>query len=236
MPGGVLFSIYPEESDEDRGTDVPDAPSSSSQDDPSLTVNTNVLTAALPGDDPSPKSPDWMPPLDTDADAEPFTQLRETLLDNDRGSTENIQRLLELGIRRLGMDGGYLNRIDSTEGVHETIAVAGMHSDDASAARDLSVTYCRRVVAEGKALAVEHAEEQGWLGDPAYEKFGFSTYLGAQVRAGGDVSGTVCFASNQPREIPFDDAEATFLAVLARAIGQLLEQSSRDESAFLILG
>lgn len=227
MPGGVLFSIYLEASDEDREADTR-APSS--QGDSSPTVSANVLRTALPAAAPS--TPTDSATSGTAAtDVESFARLRETLLDDTLSPTEKIQQLLELGVQQLDVEGGYLNRIDSADGVHETTEVAGALPEEASTTRDLSVTYCRRVVSEGRALAVEHAEEQGWLDDPAYQKFGFSTYLGARVRSDGRVAGTVCFTSDQPREAPFDDADATLLALIARAIGPLLEQRAHDEQS-----
>ena len=227
MPGGVLFSIYPESPDTQE---EPSPNTSTSQDQPSLTVSANVLDAALPADDGPLDDPAGASPS-PDAPSDLLTRVHTMLRDDDLGPSEKIQRLLELGTQRLGMEGGALNLIDPTEETHRTIEVAGSHPADALSSRDLSVTYCRRLVTEKSALAVKHAEEQGWLNDPAYETFGFSTYLGARVHSNGEVSATVCFASSQPREAPFDDEEATFLAVLTQAIGQLLEQKSRSESS-----
>lgn len=164
---------------------------------------------------------------DTD-DIQYLRRFRGIMRAEELSPFEKIRKLLDLGAERLGVEGGYLNRIDVEAAVHKTVGAGGPCPAEGPATKDLWTTNCRAVLAEGKGLAIDDAEEQGWAEDPAYEKFGFSTYLGARVFASGELFGTVCFTDQSPREKPFDEADATFLALIARAIGDLLEKPDRE--------
>lgn len=207
----------------------------------------NVLTAALPEeetDDGAPReessdlSPQGvnllekvLPSDDRSTGDEPgrhryFVRFREILLDDGRAPSEKIQALLELGAERFGVDNGHLTRINADEGTYKIVKFGGASPPaELPITTDLSNTFCRRMLAEEKGMAVENAEEQGWASDPAYEKSGFSTYLGARVFAHGEFSGTVCFADQAARTESFGEEDTTFLTLLAEAIGRLLEKT-----------
>lgn len=206
----------------------------------------NVLTAALPeevADDgaPTEESSDVSPQgVDLLEQVQPaaarfagnetdrhqyLVRFREILVDEEQEASEKIQALLELGAERFGVENGHLTRIDADQGVHKVVKFGGADPPaDLPVTTDLSNTFCRRMLAEGKGMAIENAEEQGWASDPAYEKSGFSTYLGARVFAHGEFSGTVCFADRKARTESFGEEDTTFLTLLAEAIGRLLEK------------
>lgn len=201
----------------------------------------NVLTAALPDEAPeeaAEEDPSDLGPLGVDlleavqpADDEPdrrraLVRFREILLDDGRAPSEKIQALLALGAERFGVENGHLTRIDTDEGVHRVVQFEGDSPPaELPITTDLSDTYCRIILENEQGMAVEDAEEQGWASDPAYEKLGFSTYLGARVFAHGEFSGTVCFADRAARTESFGEEDTTFLTFLAEAIGRLLEET-----------
>lgn len=152
-------------------------------------------------------------------------RFREILLDEGREAAEKIQDLLELGAERFGVENGHLTRIDTDEGMHKIVQFGGASAPtELPITTDLSNTYCRLILANERGMAVEDAEGQGWASDPAYQKSGFSTYLGARVFAHGEFSGTVCFADRSARAESFGEEDTTFLTLLAEAIGRLLEK------------
>jgi len=195
-----------------------------------------VLVASLPEEESSGLSPEARDLLEKISSADNrstgdesdghrhFARFREIFLDDGRGASEKVQSLLELGAERLGVENGYLTRIDADEGVHTVVMFGGDRPPaELPIATDLSDTFCRRVLAEEKGMAIEDAEEQGWASDPAYEKFGFSTYLGARVFVHGEFSGTVCFSDRAVQANLFEESDTTFLTLLAEAIGRILE-------------
>jgi hypothetical protein len=134
-----------------------------------------VLVASLPEEESSGLSPEARDLLEKISSADNrstgdesdghrhFARFREIFLDDGRGASEKVQSLLELGAERLGVENGYLTRIDADEGVHTVVMFGGDRPPaELPIATDLSDTFCRRVLAEEKGMAIEDAEEQGW--------------------------------------------------------------------------
>jgi len=153
------------------------------------------------------------------------TRLRDLQTDEARSPSETLQALLQLGAEWFGVEHGYLSRVDLAQGRYEIAEVSGPHPVIAKGdASDLSHTYCRHVVVRDEALAIGNAAEQGWNGDPAYETFRLSTYLGAKVVVDGDLYGTLCFVDREPRTAAFCESDAAALALLVQATEQMLER------------
>jgi PAS domain S-box-containing protein len=156
-------------------------------------------------------------------------RLRAILAGEAQSTSNTLQSILQLGAEWLKVENGHLARIDPAEGTHTITEVSSSHPViSRGSTADLSTTYCRRVIAQNDALAVENAPEQGWKGDPAYEKFDLSTYLGAKVVVEGDLYGTVCFVDREPRVEPVTESDAAALALIVRAIGQALERRQHE--------
>lgn len=142
------------------------------------------------------------------------TRLEALVSGRNQETSDVLQALLELGTEWFEVEVGGLARIDPAEGTHTVVEQNGSRPiAEEEAGGPLSSTYCRAVLAEGEVLAVDDAPEQGWAGDQAYEKFGFSTYFGAKVVVGGDLFGTVYFGDEAPRGEPFRESEAAALAL-----------------------
>ncbi|PSQ81190.1 MAG: hypothetical protein BRD41_03310 [Bacteroidetes bacterium QS_1_63_11] len=151
------------------------------------------------------------------------------MLRSSRSTSETLQSILHLGAEWLNVENGHLASIDMAEGTHVITEVGGPPSTIAQGnTTDLSTTYCRRVIARSRALAVENAPEQGWDGDPAYEEFELFTYLGSKVVVDGELYGTACFVDREPRAESVSDADAAALTLIARTIGQVLERKQHE--------
>ena len=143
---------------------------------------------------------------------------------------DTCRRILQLGCERLGTEEGKLVRIDEDTDRHETVITARETSQNGRVA-DLSRTYCRRVVGTGNPVAIHDSEATGWDDDPAYEAYGHACYAGTNVTVGDDRYETVCFFGPEPKATSFDDAELTFVDLIARVIGQLIERKRAEENA-----
>jgi len=158
-------------------------------------------------------------------------RLRRTLAKEDLSSSAKIVFLLQIGADRLGVENAHVVRIDPAEGGHRIVETSGSHpAVEEGATADLSTTYCRKVVAEGGPYAVADAEAEGWAGDPAYEAYGLACYHGTKVIVGEELYGTVCFVDRDPRPEAVGEAEATFVELVAQAIGQVIEQRRREKA------
>ncbi|PSQ72209.1 MAG: hypothetical protein BRD34_04645 [Bacteroidetes bacterium QH_6_64_77] len=163
-------------------------------------------------------------------DQEYRNRLRAILADEARSTSEKLQSILQLGAEWFRVENGHLVRIDPAEGSHTITEVSGPHPTiSRGATTDLSNTYCRKIIAQNEALAVENAPEQGLADDPAFQAFELSTYLGAKVVVGGELYGTACFVDREPRPEKGGESDAAALALLVRSIGQVLEQRRRED-------
>ena len=163
-------------------------------------------------------------------DQEYRNRLRAILADEARSTSEKLQSILQLGAEWFRVENGHLVRIDPAEGSHTITEVSGPHPTiSRGATTDLSNTYCRKIIAQNEALAVENAPEQGLADDSAFQAFELSTYLGAKVVVGGELYGTACFVDREPRPEKGGESDAAALALLVRSIGQVLEQRRRED-------
>jgi len=144
-------------------------------------------------------------------------------------SNSKVGELIEIGRRALELPYGYLTRIE--EGVQQIILAAGNHPLIQPGKQCvLSESYCRKTVQQRGVLTIRDAREEGWLDDPAYEKFQLGTYVGEEVEVGGEVEvegevyGTLCFAASRARKRSFSDQERRFVEFLA---GQASEHLPR---------
>jgi PAS domain S-box-containing protein len=141
---------------------------------------------------------------------------------------ERIERTLAVGCRRLGVDLGFVTRIE--DGTQNIVHAVGDHPQlQVGAACPLSESYCRRTLDEEGLLAVVHAAtEEGWTDDPGYERFGLECYIGGKLVVDGDLYGTLCFADVKPRGEPFTGSQAAFVELLSRWVGYEFERDRRE--------
>ncbi|WP_263785192.1 PAS domain S-box protein [Salinibacter grassmerensis] len=150
-------------------------------------------------------------------------QVRRIIHADGLSSREKIRALLHAGTDRLGIEAGFLSRIDMAESTHRVVAATGGHPKvQAGAESDLTTTYCRKAITQSEVLCLEDAEQQGWETDPAYQEYGLSCYLGAKIIVEGQLYGTVCFGGQEPR--PSDPTDEAAMDLLAQSVERILEQ------------
>ncbi|EMA59459.1 PAS domain-containing protein [Halorubrum kocurii] len=139
-------------------------------------------------------------------------------------------------------------------GILDSLASAGLDGDGSV---PLEMTYCRRTVRGNRkdggdergdsdvdngtadagggdrgddVFAFTDPEAAGLDGDPAYEQFGFGSYVGGRVVVNGELFGTLCFLDPDRRARPFDESEQTFVELLAAWLGRAIEREiAREE-------
>jgi PAS domain S-box-containing protein len=165
--------------------------------------------------------------------------LYELAADQDTAFETRRKRLLQVGTEYFDLPYGFVSKVDGDE--QRIAAAVGDHELlQPGETCALEQSYCRKtVLSESGLLAVEDAGEEGWDGDPAYETFELGTYIGAKLLVDGELYGTLCFASTEPRDREFSDSERTLIEVMARWLSyeyshrayqqQLEEQNDRLE-------
>jgi len=165
---------------------------------------------------------------------EPFIRI---VSDRATGLDEKLDALLELGRDRLGLSIGYSSHVDGDRleirqysdgtGMLDSLTESG---PDADLSVPLELTYCKQTVRSDDVVAFTDPEAAGLVGDPAYERFGFGSYVGGSVVVDDEVFGSLCFLDPERRGRPFDESERLFVELLADWLGRAIERRvAREE-------
>ncbi|WP_135819822.1 sensor histidine kinase [Halostella litorea] len=160
---------------------------------------------------------------------ESFRELYNVLSAPDPSFEGKLERVFDLGRDRLGVELGFLTRIE--DDVQEIEAAAGDHPlISPGESCPLSEAYCKKTVERDELLSVHDAPAAGWEGTPAYETFELGSYIGCKVLVRNELYGTLCFADSSPRERSFTEAERTFVELLTQWVSYELtqEQAQRE--------
>ncbi|QIO24718.1 PAS domain-containing protein [Haloarcula sp. JP-L23] len=145
----------------------------------------------------------------------------------DRSFDEQIAELLELGRTAIGIDYATLSRVQDEKYVFESVATPAADDLRGTTAPLSEFPNCERVVKRNQTLILEDVGAQApELVDPAW---GIASYIGAPVTVDGEVYGTFCFYSMDPRAEAFPDWAVTFVECLSDWVGYELERRKREE-------
>ncbi len=143
--------------------------------------------------------------------------------------SEKLQQLLQIGCDRLGLPYGFVTHIEGN--THRIVTAVGGHPDlQDGATTDLDKTPCRETVEQEDMVVYRDIASELSGEEHAHTQFGLNCYIGAQLRARGELEGTICFMSKESRERPFDEAHRTFVRLLAAWIGGELEREAYLEA------
>jgi PAS domain S-box-containing protein len=162
-------------------------------------------------------------------------RIYEVTTDPELTFEKKITGLLEAGRDHLDLPYGFLTRIEMEEeeesDIQNIVEALGSHELlQPGESGPLDQSYCRKTIERDGPMALTHAAEAGWADDLAHETFELETYIGTEVVAGDDLYGTLCFASKEPRERPFDEFERSFIRLVGQWAGYEIDRrNSREE-------
>lgn len=147
--------------------------------------------------------------------------------DGDLTFEERVHSLLDAGRERLGLEYGFFTRVSAGE--QEVVHTRGDHPKlQAGTVVPLAESYCRKTITNDDITTMADVSDSLEEDDPGLERFQLESYLGANVSVDDEPFGTVCFADPTPREAAFDDADETYVSLLAEWLGRELEQRSYE--------
>ncbi len=149
-------------------------------------------------------------------------ELARITSDPEPETETKIRRLLELGRERLGLETGLVSRIDEPADRYEIETAVGAEADLEGAVLDLSETHCRNTVTADDVVGISDAPADADAGDAVESVVG--CYIGGKILVDGELYGTVCFVSDDPRDRPFSPAERSFVDLLARWMSGAFER------------
>lgn len=133
-------------------------------------------------------------------------------------------KLLELGCERLGFELGIISQIAG--GVYRVRAVRAPDDLPVEIGAEFPIadTFCCETVCADKAIGFGRPEGSRWERHPAIENFGLRSYVGAAIRVGGEVIGTVNFSARTELGREPNAEELVFVNRLADWVGGELER------------
>lgn len=133
---------------------------------------------------------------------------------------EKISRLINLGREYLDLPYGFLAEV--SKGEKRIVSASGPSKIvEPGQTYPISEAYCGRTIHGEDLVATRHdaTPDQGsspeWKGPPQKSR-SFGSYIGAKIVANGELYGTICFGSPEPRPRPFSDREKAFVGLLVR--------------------
>jgi len=137
---------------------------------------------------------------------------------------EKVERLLEPGCERLGVENGHVVHIDKQTGRHTVRMAAGSDFVQPDTVTELEDAYCRKTISSKDILAVHNAPEEGWEDDPGYKEWGIACYIGSRIEVSDELYGTLCFVNQRPRSQEFTQAERSFVDLLTLWLTHMFER------------
>jgi PAS domain S-box-containing protein len=157
--------------------------------------------------------------------------LTGVLSDADRSIHVSLDTFLKLGCQRLRLDFGVVARIRGD--AYEVRSLCAMSNTTLKVGQALTLgqTYCEKTIAAGKTFSISHAAHTPLATHPGYKAFGYESYIGTPIRVGGEVWGTVSFASRTTLGRGFDPQDSDVVELLAAIIGAELERDALTTQA-----
>ncbi|MHB9285519.1 GAF domain-containing protein [Halobacteriales archaeon Cl-PHB] len=155
-------------------------------------------------------------------------RLSETVADADLDFSQKVDRLLELGCERFGLELGLFCRIrDGSVEVQQAIGDAD--GVEAGTTFELWQSYCRTVVEERRPVAIEDVDEADPSLTAARDLTGLAAYFGTPIELSGQLYGSLCFGSQTARREGFSEDERTFVELLSEWLSYELERQHRED-------
>jgi hypothetical protein len=154
-----------------------------------------------------------------------FERVGRTLLAPSMEARTALERLFEDETTEFGLKYAYLSYVDLAHETERFELVHGSHEKIRPGTTvPLAETYCRKTIADPDGtLAVSDALDEGWADDPAYERFGLRSYLGATVPVADELYGTLCFVDTAARDEPLVDEEKALIGLYGQWVGYVLK-------------
>ncbi len=136
---------------------------------------------------------------------------------------------LEVGRRLLGLSIGIVSRIEDDD--YEVLAVqpdgGGISVGDHFSLGD---TYCSTVIRKQGSVALHHVGElEDMRSHPVYVGMQLESYMAVPIYVHDDIFGTLNFTDPAPRQETFSIEEMEFLELMAKSLGQALEQDHLNQ-------
>lgn len=153
-----------------------------------------------------------------------LASLNEISTSNQLPLDQQLSEALELGCRYLNAPIGIVSRIE--QDIFEVVSAISPSDTPIEKGKCLPLanTYCEMTLKSEGLLAIHHAAKERARYHPCYTTFEIEAYIGSVIQASGEPFGTISFSSSIPRAEAFPETDKTFVRLLARWVGDVLER------------
>jgi signal transduction histidine kinase/CheY-like chemotaxis protein len=138
-----------------------------------------------------------------------------------------IKKLLAFGLTVFDLDIAIISKVENT-----SYTVLDVITPDNSLLPgtqfDFSGTYCVHTLAAGSSLAFHHVAQSSIAKHPCYTNFQLESYIGAPIKIGENVFGTVNFSSAKITK-PFNEDAHDYIELFAQWLGSELARAEFKE-------
>lgn len=161
---------------------------------------------------------------------EALRELYQVISTPRRRASEQIHAMLAMGCQRFAVSTGTLCHVIGERcEITQTIPPDGdIPQGDVLALGD---TYCRDTLRVPQPIGIEHASAGPWRQHPCFRKYQLEVYLGAPVRVGEELYGTLSFSDRRPRLTPFTAVDRELIQLMAQWVGGVLAQERMAEAS-----
>ena len=155
--------------------------------------------------------------------------LYEMLDEADLSLEEKLSRGLELGADELDYPLGYITHREGSS--IEIISVSGEHQAIVEGETlPAGSTYCGTTIDDGEPLSIpDAAADKQWTDSAAFRTVGLRCYVGAPIIVDGEVYGTLCFGSDDPRSPATVDEDQVIAKTLAQWVGYEIDRHQYEQ-------
>ncbi|ELZ75486.1 light and oxygen sensing histidine kinase [Haloferax larsenii JCM 13917] len=165
-------------------------------------------------------------PRDSDSIRE---RIYATFADDSLDFEASVQTALEYTANYLGVEYGFLTRIESGE--QRILQAVGSHELlQPGESCPLEQAYCRRTIEIPGTLSTQDAAASSAVSTEAFETFELGCYIGTKVVVDDEVYGTVCFGDSDPRGESFSESEGMLVELVGQLVSQALERRAYQQT------
>ncbi len=137
---------------------------------------------------------------------------------------EKLQLLLKLGSEQFGMPIAILSKIEDKK-YYIQDSISEFQNFSAGTTKKLKHTFCSEAILSIEPLAFEDARVTvKWSEHYCTKVEKIRAYMGVRIIVEGELYGTLCFASTEPRRVPLRLADLEVLKLMSQWVGSELQR------------
>ena len=147
--------------------------------------------------------------------------------DQQQSFDEKIDNLLKFGLNVFDLEIAIISEVIGSQYVVRHVITAD-NSLAVGTVFDLAGTYCVHTLAASKALAFHQTSTSRIAHHPCYVNFQLESYIGAPIKVGKDIYGTVNFSSPNS-STPFSEQAHDYVELFAQWLGSEFARKSANQ-------